>query len=217
MKNNVSKITLGIFLFGLGLMWLGTNLGLIDGDAFSGILFSFILILVGVRIIFRGNHEEREDRHRVKNAEQATGKQAHSAQNQNINRASSEDRDYNSNDTMYKSSEKRSAGKEHYTAILSSQNIRYTEEFTGAEIIALAGGVELDLRNAEIPRDIVIDVNCFMGGITIFLPSGVKVSVSCTPIMGGVESRIDGTFSKREQNVTVYIRGTCFMGGIEIK
>lgn len=109
------------------------------------------------------------------------------------------------------------AGKEHYSSILSSQNIIFTEEFTGAELIVLAGGIELDLRNAVITRDIVIDVSCIMGGITIFLPSNVIVSVSCTPIMGGVESKIDGNYNKKDSNVTVYIRGTCFMGGIEIR
>jgi hypothetical protein len=109
------------------------------------------------------------------------------------------------------------AGKEHYSSILSSQNVIFTEEFTGAELMVLAGGIELDLRNAVITRDIVIDVSCIMGGITIFLPSNVMVSVSCTPIMGGVESKIDGSYNKKDSNVTVYIRGTCFMGGIEIR
>lgn len=114
-------------------------------------------------------------------------------------------------------SAKASSGRKNYTSILASNKIQCTDEFTGAEITALAGALELDLRNAVITRDIVIDVNCFWGGITIFLPSGVEVSVSCIPIMGGVESKINGNSNRKEKKATLYISGTCIMGGIEIR
>lgn len=217
MKNNMSKIIWGTFLLGMGLMWICASLGLLRDGAFSGLLFSFILILVGISILFKGSKEDKE-KEREKQIFQEEGTFGEEGE---AYREASEDKDYNGYDSSKgdweESPGRKNSGKEHYTSILSSQNIRCTEEFTGAEITSIAGGLELDLRNAVISRDIVIDVNCFLGGITIFLPSGVTVSVSCTPIMGGVESKIDGSLGRKENKATVYIRGICFMGGIEIR
>lgn len=228
MKNNMSKTLWGVFFLGFGLIWFGTSLGIIKQSAFSGLLFSFILILFGIRFILRGNYgEEDKDNTIEDNSDQNNSGEY--AENEDDYGESTQRGNYyeepfqadtsNNGSSEYENmkSAESSPGRENYTSIFSSHNIQCTEEFTGAEITAVAGSVELDLRNAVISRDIVIDVNCFMGGIDIFLPSGVEVSVSCVPIMGGVESKINGTSNRKENKATVYIRGTCIMAGIEIR
>lgn len=237
MQNKKSKTIWGVFLLGFGLIWIGSNLGILKPSAFSGLIVSFILILFGVHIIFRGKQGERETDKTIEDNSSPNYSGEAYTEEEAFQRETEEDYtqytyDSYTGDEEYKRSdnirtenprrentgaEKGNAGKKNYTGILASNKVQCTDEFTGAELTVVAGNIELDLRNAVISRDIVIDVNCFLGGIDIFLPSGVEVSVSCVPIMGGVESKINGTFTRKENKATVYIRGTCFMGGIEIR
>ncbi|SHO54072.1 LiaF domain-containing protein [Anaerocolumna xylanovorans] len=223
MKNTTSKFLWGVFFLGFGLMWIGSNLGILREGAVKGLLISFILILFGVVIILKGRQEEKDQNNTIEDKSDESRAGEYTAKEEFYRESYSEegfteDVPPNSNaENVDMRSSRTGSGKKNYTSILSSHNVQCTEEFTGGEITAILGGIELDLRNAVITRDIVIDVICIMGSIDIFLPSGVQVSVSCVPIMGGVESRINGSANRKESIFTVYIRGTCLMGGIEIR
>jgi predicted membrane protein len=105
-----------------------------------------------------------------------------------------------------------------YNAVLNGRVIQIMEEeFTGCSITAILGNLQLDLRNAIIREDVVVDVTCLLGGLDIFVPANAKVSVSCTPILGGVENRVSLSGRGMQNTVTIYIRGTCVLGGIEIR
>lgn len=105
-----------------------------------------------------------------------------------------------------------------YNAVLSSRVVQLMEEeFKGCTVTSILGNLQLDLRNAIIKEDVVVDVTCLLGGLDIFVPSNAKVSVSCTPILGGVENRVSLLGRGIHDTVTIYIRGTCVLGGIEIR
>lgn len=62
---------------------------------------------------------------------------------------------------VFKKNPKKKLGKNkvpEYTAVFSGCAEKVTEKFKGANCIAIFGGVELDLRNAKITEDIII--NC---------------------------------------------------------
>ncbi|MFW5986512.1 MAG: LiaF domain-containing protein [Halanaerobiales bacterium] len=94
---------------------------------------------------------------------------------------------------------------------------------------AFMGGVELDLRNAEIPEgETVLDLTAVMGGIDIRAPENINIVLKNTSILGGAKLFQDdsgGILVNREltynspekttKNLTIYSR--CIMGGIEIK
>ena len=107
-------------------------------------------------------------------------------------------------------------GIRDYTAVFGGQNIKIeNEEFPGADITAVFGGVELDLRSARITQDAVIDVTAVFGGADIFVPNGVNIKVASTPIFGGVSNK---TGSANVQGAhTIFINGTCIFGGVTIK
>lgn len=88
------------------------------------------------------------------------------------------------------------------------------EEFTGAELDAVFGGVKCDLRNALITRDCVIKCSAIFGGIDIFVPQNVNVKVNTTSIFGGTSNKANNSSAN---NVTIYIEGTCLFGGVDIK
>ena len=89
-------------------------------------------------------------------------------------------------------------------------------EFRGGDANAIMGGVELDLRSAQI-RDgesVVIDVFAFWGGIEIFVPPHWRIEGHVLPIMGALE---DNTRVTGEGGPRVVVRGTAIMGAVEVK
>ena len=99
-------------------------------------------------------------------------------------------------------------------ATFSGCNLNYDgEEFDGAELTAVFGGIECDLRNAQIQKDCAIQVCCVFGGIDILVPENVNVKANTTSIFGGVSNK-----TPVHKNVpTLYISGTCLFGGVDIK
>ena len=114
-----------------------------------------------------------------------------------------------------KLNEKRDA-ENSYCATFSGQNVKFdNEEFTGADLTAVFGGVKFDLRNAIINSDVVINTSSTFGGIEIYVPSNVKIKIKSMPIFGGVENK--ATSKVDENSHTIYINSTAIFGGVEIK
>lgn len=87
--------------------------------------------------------------------------------------------------------------------------------FRGGELTAFMGGCDIDLRQAAIHGEAVIDVFAMWGGIDIRVPDDWRIIGRVTPIMGGFE---DKTRPPRGAAVhTLVIRGFVLMGGVEIK
>ena len=104
------------------------------------------------------------------------------------------------------------------TAVLSGHDIRVdNQEFTGADLTAILGGISMNLKNAIIKENVTIQASTIMGGIDILLPSYVKVVVDCTPILGDVENLVTTPLGADENTPTVFIKATCVMGGIDIR
>ena len=87
--------------------------------------------------------------------------------------------------------------------------------FKRADLTAIMGGIEFDLRQAGTDGgEAVIDVFVMWGGIEIVVPPDWAVSNEVTPIMGGAEDSSTGTQQSRHRLV---VRGVVIMGGVEIK
>ncbi len=87
--------------------------------------------------------------------------------------------------------------------------------FRGGELTAFMGGCEIDLRQAEIHGEAVIDVFAMWGGIEIRVPESWNVIGRITPIMGGFEDSTRASGDAR--NHTLVVRGIVVMGGVEVK
>jgi hypothetical protein len=87
--------------------------------------------------------------------------------------------------------------------------------FRGADLLAIMGGCEIDLRKAAINGEAVIDVFAMWGGIEIRVPEDWTVVSRVVPLMGGVDDK-----TRPPQGATAHrlvLRGFAIMGGIEIK
>jgi predicted membrane protein len=91
-----------------------------------------------------------------------------------------------------------------------------SQAFRGGDASAVMGGVELDLRHAQI-RDgeqAVIDAFAMWGGVEITVPENWRVVSKVMPLMGGFE---DKTTSKNTTGPVLIVQGTAIMGAIEVK
>ena len=99
-------------------------------------------------------------------------------------------------------------------AIFYGEESRVKGDYTGGSATAIFGGVELDLRRANIKDGAVIDIFTFCGGVSISLPDDVIVKNEVRGILGGSE---DKSVSKPSAKKTIYLRGECILGGLEVK
>jgi uncharacterized protein DUF1707 len=79
--------------------------------------------------------------------------------------------------------------------------------------LAIMGGDEIDLREAEIDRDgLTLNLYALMGGSTVYLPDTVDVEVGGFSIMGGTEE-CGPNPRPRPGAPLVRINSYCLMGG----
>jgi len=87
--------------------------------------------------------------------------------------------------------------------------------FRGGDLTAIMGGCEIDLRQAAIDGDAVIDVFAMWGGIEIKVPEDWTISSRVVPILAGFEDK-----TRPQRGATAHrllIRGFAIMGGVEVK
>lgn len=106
--------------------------------------------------------------------------------------------------------------KKQCFAAFSEQNVTFNgADFHGAQLSAVFGGVECDIRGALLTEDTVINVNCIFGGIDIFVPDNIDVKVCTVNIFGGASDKSRHTAVPGTP--TLYVTGYCVFGGVDIK
>lgn len=102
------------------------------------------------------------------------------------------------------------------TVVMGETQLRVdAQDFRGGDVIAVMGGVELDLRNASMSGgEASLDVFVVMGGFDIKIPPDWTVIVKGIPLMSGFE---DKSVPPANPVKRLTITGYVVMGGIEIK
>lgn len=122
----------------------------------------------------------------------------------------------NKSDSIMKNVKQSGKNINETCAIFSGNDVVFNgEEFNGAELTAIFGGVKCDLRGAVIENDCVINVCSIFGGIDVIVPEGIKVKIHTTSVFGGTSDK------RRIRNdncdKTIYVNGICMFGGVDIK
>lgn len=179
-------------LFGIiiGLMLLGGCLDLISFDIVWRLLIPVILIMIGVKVIF-------------KSATSSDKARKVSRRHEHERRSKLREGEVVDDDDP------------EYWATFSGQKINYSgKEFKGCRLESVFGGVELDLRGAKIAKDAVVKTSSVFGGTKIILDNDVNVEVSSSSLFGGVTNNHKNSDSNKK---TLYVDATCIFGGAEIK
>lgn len=100
-------------------------------------------------------------------------------------------------------------------AVFSGSERAYNDEtFTGSHLVAIFGGVDLDLRHARFTKDTVIKAFALFGGIDIKVPEDVNVMTRSGFIFGGISDDRKSTEAKGKH--TIYLDAAGGFGGISI-
>ncbi|MGM9699185.1 MAG: LiaF domain-containing protein [Prevotella sp.] len=89
------------------------------------------------------------------------------------------------------------------------------ESFYGADVEAFMGGIRLDLRQAKVNNDVTLKVHTFMGGVELYVPDNVNITVSSSSFIGGVDNKASRTHNPNVP--TISINAQNFIGGVSIK
>ncbi len=85
-------------------------------------------------------------------------------------------------------------------------------------VVAVFGGVELDLRNAELPAGVIeIDVRAVFGGVQIIVPPTLAVEVHGLAIFGGFEHMHQEPPTPDPNAPALKIRGKAVFGGVSVE
>jgi len=103
-----------------------------------------------------------------------------------------------------------------YNGILAGIEEKVAEKnFKGANIYAIFGGVDLDMRDIEIKEDTTINIYSIFGGTTLLMPNNYNVKVNSTAILGGNDNNVKNEYNDKQK--TIYINCVSVFGGCEIK
>jgi predicted membrane protein len=95
-----------------------------------------------------------------------------------------------------------------------SKRYNNSQNFQGGELTAIMGGLEIDLRDASIKDEAVIDITAIMGGVDMRVPEDWTIIIDGFPFLGAFD---DKTRPPKEITKRLIIRGTAVMGGVDIK
>lgn len=89
-----------------------------------------------------------------------------------------------------------------------------TPRFRSASLTAVMGGVELDLRDADIEGSARVDVFAFWGGVEIKVPRTWQVRTWGLPLLGGWDDKTETPAA--EGAPVLEVRVVTLMGGAEV-
>lgn len=86
------------------------------------------------------------------------------------------------------------------------------------KIVAIMGGVDLDLRQAVLSPGVTeIEILTVMGGVGIAVPPGVRVETMGIAIMGGFDASAGDVTSLDPDQPVIRLSGIAVMGGVEAR
>jgi predicted membrane protein len=193
----------GIIAF-VGTLFLLRNLGLVHVIVWN-YFWPVILIAVGVGMLLRGldrDHPWHWDWHPNL---AGTGQTSEGKQGETLFASASTGA--NAQNTV------------HIDAIFSGSDRRMdTQDFAGGAIVALFGGVQLDLSRAAMTKDEVrIEANAIFGGIEIRVPDSWLVTMRGSGIFGGFNDETHPPPRSAAKQPVLVVTGAAVFGGVNVK
>ncbi len=93
----------------------------------------------------------------------------------------------------------------------------YSKNFKGGEIIAVFGGCDVNLSQADFEGEISIDITAIFGGAKIIVPAGWQVKHEVTAIFGGLDDKRPIQPIIEGQHKLLIVKGIALFGGVDIR
>ena len=98
----------------------------------------------------------------------------------------------------------------------SKQHI-YSKNFKGGDIVAIFGGCDLNLNQADIEGTINLDLIAIFGGVKIIVPPTWVVKSEITAVFGGVDDKRSVLPATDAPVKILRIKGVALFGGVDIR
>lgn len=98
-----------------------------------------------------------------------------------------------------------------------SNQIIYSKNLKGGEIIAVFGGGDINLIQADFENQLTLDVTAIFGGLKIVVPATWQIKSEVTAIFGGVDDKRGMYPAAEHADKLLIIRGVVLFGGVEFK
>lgn len=92
----------------------------------------------------------------------------------------------------------------------------YSKNFKGGEVVAVFGGAEINLMNADFTGEIKLEIVNVFGGTTLFVPANWQIRTEAAAILGAIEDKRREPAAVTADKVLV-LEGFVMFGGIDIK
>lgn len=106
---------------------------------------------------------------------------------------------------------------ESVTVFGGTDQMVYSKNFKGGEVVAVFGGCNLNLTQADFEGAIVLEIIAVFGGVKIILPPSWIVKSEVTAIFGGCDDKRGPVIVTSNEGKIVKITGVALFGGIEIR
>lgn len=93
-----------------------------------------------------------------------------------------------------------------------------SKSFKGGEVTNVFGGSEINLSQADMEKTATLELTNVFGGTRLVIPANWEISSELVSVLGNIEDKrnIQPNFNSETVKVLI-LKGTTFMGGIEIK
>ena len=97
------------------------------------------------------------------------------------------------------------------------KKIIISKNFKGGDIVNVFGGSELDLTQADMNGEAVLEITTIFGGTKLVVPSNWDIKSEAVMIFGGIEDKRKMTTMPEAPGKVLVLKGTVIFGGIDIK
>lgn len=106
---------------------------------------------------------------------------------------------------------------ESISIFAGNQHKVYSKNFKGGEVVAVFGGADIDLTQADFEGVIKVDLVAVFGGVKIIIPPSWEVKSELTAVFGGIDDkRVLGAASDDPRKILI-IEGVAMFGGVDIR
>lgn len=98
----------------------------------------------------------------------------------------------------------------------SHQNV-YSKNFKGGDVIAIFGGADINLTQADFQGSITLDVVAIFGGMKIIVPPSWEIKSEVTAIFGGMDDKRAVNPVTTEPRKILVVKGVALFGGVDIR
>lgn len=92
-----------------------------------------------------------------------------------------------------------------------------SKDFKGGEVTCVFGGAEINLSQADINGNVILEVTQVFGGCLLIIPANWEIQSEIVAVLGGIEDKRPVREHNTPSNKVLVLKGVTIFGGIDIK